>query len=135
MTQYKWDTSYAVHVKQLDTDHKKLFLLTNTLFNAIQRKESADTLQELMEKLEDYSITHFEYEEALMEMHNVPDLVEQQQEHRKFVQKLHVFRQHYPDQPAATSLPMLRFLNEWFIKHISQLDKKYTPYLSEKLDK
>ncbi|MBN2011531.1 hemerythrin family protein [candidate division KSB1 bacterium] len=132
MAFFQWDPSYSVNIRQLDSDHKKLIDLVNTLHEAMKAGKAKDVLMAIFTDLETYTKTHFANEERLLEQHRFPGLIQQQMEHRMFVQKVAEQKKVFEETHISTAMPIMNFLMEWLKKHILNSDKKYGAFLSQK---
>ena len=56
---------FSVGDEKLDSQHHKIIEIINTLYIAIQEKESS-TINSVLSELHEYTKTHFVYEENLM---------------------------------------------------------------------
>jgi hemerythrin len=129
-----WTEVYSVGVKELDDHHRQLFsLLNNNLKSVIEKNGDSKTILPDLKKLQEYAVTHFKAEENLFLKINYPDAtahIHEHEEFRKELQKLDTLADGTDD---LARLKLLLFISTWFIKHIMTVDKKYIPYLTEKL--
>ena len=84
----EWDESIALHIPAIDAQHKELIGWINALYDAVQKGEGAQLIDEILQKLINYVCEHFAAEEQLMLSYNFPDFTSHRQEHDYFVQKL-----------------------------------------------
>jgi len=126
---YGWKPSYSVSVTRCDDDHKKLFALTNELRTAILRGKSAEVMNKIVERLEEYSVFHFTAEEALLVKTSYPGLDAHRVEHKEFIDSLAKFRK---QGIAIQPYEVLNFMNQWLINHIKGSDKQYSGHLNAK---
>lgn len=127
MTTYiAWKDFYSVGHAGLDADHKRIFRTINELYDAICQGNGGELIQPVLQRLVDYSLTHFEREERVMEEHGYPDLAEHRIKHDELRRRA---RGLAAEARLATSRDLLRFLKSWWTNHIQGEDKKYAPYL------
>ncbi len=135
MVQYSWDASYSIQVKLIDQQHQQLFSLINQVVDAVQNLRCAEAVDEIMPKLVDYTRYHFEEEESRMQELGYPEYKQHKAQHDAFKQKLDQLAAKAKGAPdgerASVTLDMLRFLNDWLVQHIGEVDQKMAPFLKE----
>lgn len=69
---YEFKDEFLTGIEQIDNEHRKLFALADELY-ALKCEEfipdKYDNIREILTELKNYTITHFEHEEAYMESH------------------------------------------------------------------
>lgn len=132
----KWKESYSCGIEEIDKQHKRLFEIGDELYTIITLKDGLDhydEITEILEKLKDYTIYHFNYEEGLMEKYGFSGLQEHKNQHNEFVKKVIEFEHNDIDQDQnAVSLNMVMFIADWIEKHILGTDFKYKNFFAEK---
>ena len=128
----EWKNEYSVGIESIDSQHKKLINLINTLQTAIDYSVGAKFEREALDELVDYTKTHFSYEEALMEQHGYPDFTTHRAEHELMIAKVdQVLIEYQRDQDSAMQ-NALNFLKDWLINHINGTDKQYSKFFIDK---
>ena len=87
------------------------------------KKETVD--QELIEKLKNYVIKHFRFEEGIMRSKGYDGIKHHQKQHRYFesvVQDFESAHQNGKDEKLSSALMLLR---DWFLNHILDEDRKF----------
>lgn len=133
MSILEWDDSIAVHIPAIDSQHKELIQLINTLHEAVQKKEGASLLEATLRKLINYVIEHFTFEEQLMLSYNFPGFSSHRQEHDYFVQKLAELQSGFQDSEEA-SRNLLDFMVDWIICHIKGTDQTYGRFILARME-
>jgi len=130
MSFFEWDASYSVGVATIDTQHRKLVELINTLFEAMRDKKTAQIIGDLVRQLSDYTIYHFKEEERLMEKASFSGLLLHKKEHARFIAKVRELEQKI-DQGQANLIgfDLANFLKSWLKDHITGTDKNYGPVM------
>ncbi len=126
----EWKNDYSVGVKEIDSQHKRLIEITNTLFDAMKEGKGGDVLKPILTELTDYTRTHFAYEERLLGANAYPDLVTHQGVHRQLADKVQRFADEANQGKIALSTPLISFLRSWLVDHIQGVDKRYSSHLS-----
>lgn len=132
MAFFVWNDSYSVGVKELDSQHKVLVDLLNELFEAMQANKSKEILGGTLNKLVNYTRTHFATEERYMTQYNYPELIAQKREHLVFTDQILNFKNDFDSGKVSLTVQLTSFLKNWLVQHISGSDKKYGPFLNEK---
>jgi len=127
MPVFDWKPSYSVNVERCDADHKKLFALICNLRAAMHSGKGAQVVDAIVEELEQYSVYHFNGEEALLEETSFPGLEAHRLEHDRFVETLAKFRR---DGIEGKSVEVLNFMNRWLVHHIKHTDQQYSAHLN-----
>ena len=119
-----WQPSYAIGYPLIDQQHQELFTRFNVLVEACQKKEGRKEIVRLFEFLDDYVVTHFKAEEALMAEHDYPEFARHLRQHQDFIEKLQSWHQHL--QKEGSTLDLLIETNEalilWLVRHIRTVD-------------
>jgi hemerythrin-like metal-binding protein len=125
-----WDESYSVKVAPCDEDHKKLFVLLNSVHDAMKAGKGAAMLQGVVQELLEYTKYHFAREEDLLEKTNFPGLAQQRAQHRQFEHKVDRFRQELKEGKMGQATEVVAFLKDWLNNHIKQVDRQYSAHLN-----
>ena len=130
MTLIKWSDNLSVQVAAMDQQHKKLIDLINELNEAMSKGKGKEVIGKIVTGLVNYTKMHFGEEEKLMEQANYPDLNEQKNMHRKFIEKVNGYKKEYESGSLGLSIKVIDFLSDWLKNHIQVEDKKYGPHLN-----
>jgi len=127
-----WDQSYSVKVAELDGHHQKLFYLVNCLHEAMREGKGKSVIRGIVEELVNYTCTHFQREEALMEQANFPGLEVHRMEHQKLMGRVGEYKAALDSGKDVNTAAVLEFLRGWLAKHILGMDKGYSSHLNAK---
>jgi hemerythrin len=127
-----WDTSYSVSVQRCDEQHQKLFSLLNALHDAMSVGRGRSVVGPIVQELAQYTQTHFQAEEALLQQTNYPALPTHLAEHKKFIDQVAKFQQDIDAGLTSNSIAIVTFLKNWLSTHIKQTDRQYGPHLNAK---
>ncbi len=132
----KWKENYSCNIKEIDNQHKKLFEIGDSIFNLVNLKDGIDRYDEIIEiveKLKDYAVYHFQYEEKLMKEHGYLGLDYHSKEHDEFVKKIIEFdHQDIDNGQKKVTLDLVLFVADWVEKHILGIDMQYKDFLNDK---
>ena len=123
---------HDVKVKLLNEQHQKLFDTLKELYGAMEDKSDKIALLRIINNLSLYIKQHLATEEALLEKYNYPDLEEQIEQHKLFINKIEEFKKDFEDNKFMLYFDMAIFLKTWIANHIEEIDKKYADFLNSK---
>ena len=128
-----WSDKMSVGVAVFDKDHQVLVGMLNELFDAVNAGRGKEVLGPILDKLIDYTKSHFGREEELMKKWAYPKMTEHMKEHADLAkQVLDVQKKWKEGQSAVLSMEVLNFLKNWLTKHIGASDKAYGPHFNGK---
>jgi hemerythrin len=123
----EWKPFYSVGDPVIDGQHKRLLGIIDDLYLAIQTGDERNRVLGILERLAEYTTIHFDHEERVMQRCGYPDLENHKAMHVEMEHRVLDLRTH-PNAIAGHEL--LRFLKNWWMAHIQNQDKAYSPYLS-----
>ena len=127
----RWKKEYSVKVKEIDIQHKKIFVLINDLNKAIINKNFSETLRKIIDGLVDYSIYHFETEEKYFKKFKFEYSDEHKKEHESFKKKITEIIKKIDNNEMEISFELVDFLEDWIINHVTGSDQKYIQCFQE----
>ena len=132
----RWKESYSCNVEEIDNQHKKLFEIGDELYSLISLNDGIDRYDEIIaivEKLKDYTIYHFQYEEKLLKKYGFNQLSDHSKQHEKFVKKIiELEHKDIDDGQKQITVDMVLFIADWIENHILGTDMQYKDFLNEK---
>ena len=129
---FQWKDEYSVGIESIDLQHKKLINLINQLQTAVDYSTGETFERDALDELVEYTVTHFRYEEGLMEEHGYPDFEAHRAQHDNMVKKVGDVVANYKQNQHNAMKDATEFLKNWLIKHINGTDKQYSQYLISK---
>ncbi len=128
-----WDEEYSLGIDEIDEQHKELMNRTEKFAQAIEEGKSEQRLNYLLNFMEEYAEYHFSSEEEIMEEHDYPGMEEHQKKHTDFFDVVADLKEELEEEGASESfaLEVQRFLLDWLILHLKDVDKKLADYLKE----
>lgn len=129
MGDFKWDESFDLGHKEIDSDHRKFLELLHDCYldSCSFGNERVDPL--IIRKIKTYMARHFSYEEEVMRSCGYPDLERHAKLHRYFEEKVSELEMCKKIAGDHRTESMSSFLRDWFLKHVLEEDKKYALYL------
>ncbi len=130
-----WRDEMSVGNELVDSDHRYLICMINTVELAMVTKEDNSILMLALEQLEYYTEVHFKHEEELQEKIKYPDYFNHKKKHKDLVHQLKNFKKklselrinsdHYNEKVTNFE----DFLKKWLIDHVIQEDLLMKPYI------
>ncbi|MGA2183462.1 MAG: bacteriohemerythrin [Bryobacteraceae bacterium] len=120
---FTWNDGYLLGVPIIDSEHKTLFAIADELNESIIHGDNTRTQKNLLTRLINAFITHFEHEEGLMSHYQYPDLEDHADEHRTLSAQMIKLKQRLD--AGALTIPMdaMQTLRNWFDRHIRRYDQ------------
>lgn len=132
MRYFKWKDEYSVGIDSIDMQHRKLINLINQLQTAVDYSTGEIFEREALDELVEYTVTHFRYEEDLMEEHKYPGFEAHRAQHDEMVTRVTQVLHEYQSNQEAAMKDAVDFLKNWLINHINGTDKQYSKFLISK---
>jgi len=132
MGAFEWTEAYAVQVANFDRQHRTLFRTVNELHDALHAGRGKDVVGKVLQRLIDYTASHFAEEEAAMEKNGYPEFGAHRAQHKALVAQVLKFQKDFQAGDLGVGATLMPFLQKWLSDHILQTDKKYGPFLNEK---
>ncbi len=125
----RWNSTYELGHKEIDTQHQKLVDIINDFYNAFATAQAHNKIGDIIGELVNYTIFHFTAEEEIFKNSTYPQTDEHVKMHKSFVDKLKVYHQEVKDGNMTTTYDLMTFLRDWLIQHIMGTDKTYLAYI------
>jgi|ERR1017187_3287924 hemerythrin len=129
---FEWKPQYSVNIGSIDGQHQNLFRIAEELYAAMSAGRGKAALSRILDRLAQYTVTHFAHEERLLRIHGYPDLAAHQAQHQALTKQVLTFQADFDAGRTALTVQVLHFLKDWLQQHIATSDQKYAPYLIEK---
>ena len=126
MSKFVWTDDFSVGNNAMDADHQKLVEMINDLDVAINLEASIEYLSEILSRLVEYTQTHFQREEALLESLGFAEFDAHKAQHHELLDIAHDFNRQFSITPSFFKMEeILDLLTDWLKNHILQEDMKY----------
>ena len=129
-----WNDSLITGIYMIDAQHKILINKVNKLQSCIQNENSFDNLSILLDELLEYTIYHFEMEEELFNNSKYSEKDSHLKKHAAFSNYIKGFLDVKNRDNILEAKNLLKYLNNWIVYHIKEVDMKYVPFLKEKME-
>lgn len=133
MVLIKWsEERYRLGIREVDHQHRRLLDVISGLQDAVSDGLAKDVVCNLLSVMEEYSRSHFSYEEELMLSCKYPGYGNKKRSHESFIRQIETLSREYRLGNMTISLGTMRFLREWLDHHIVEEDRLYSPLILDK---
>lgn len=118
-----WSGAFATGVPEIDQQHRELLDHVGRLLDAMQKDPSA--VGRALDFLGDYTVSHFDTEERLMEHHAYPGAASHREAHAGFVRTFGRLRFDYDLDGLTEGMSELMggWMVDWLKHHILEMDR------------
>ncbi|MFV0481073.1 MAG: bacteriohemerythrin [Campylobacteraceae bacterium] len=131
MAYWDWNSSYEIGLPVIDKQHQRIIEYINELHEALVSNNTAK-LPEILISLKDYTVSHFAFEETLMEQAGYPLTAPHKKVHEAFIKTVEKYFQRYKDGEDIVGQLMAE-LQIWLTHHILNDDKDYKDSIQKML--
>lgn len=128
MKKMEWSSDLDTGIKVIDGQHRRIVEYINELQEARENLDKK-TVHDVIDELVDYTISHFSFEESLMEQAGYPFLDPHKKIHELFVKKVGSFVERFKKGEDVVD-DILTMLQKWLINHIKNEDGDYVDVVS-----
>ncbi len=130
----EWRESFAIGIKEIDEQHKKLFEAVDKLFTACSQGKGKEEVGNTLLFLEEYTKVHFADEQKLHIRHNYPEKNSHKDAHDKFLVVLSDLKKQFEEKGA--DVVFISTINKtvlnWLLQHIGNSDKAFATFVKAK---
>ena len=131
MAQLEWTADLETGIQVIDKQHRRIVDYINKLHHA-QQYDSREEVSDVLDELVDYTLSHFAFEESLMEDAGYTYINAHKKVHQLFVRRVGDYQQRFKmGEEIADEL--LHTLRAWLINHIKNDDQDYAGDVRKKL--
>ncbi len=128
---FAWREMYSVHIAALDRQHQTLFSTINELNDALAEGRGSTVVDDVLNRLVDYTTTHFAAEEGLMRKHGFPGLADHRVKHEELTRQVQDFVKEHKAGRVGVPAELMLFLQGWLKEHILGTDHEYSGFLND----
>ena len=131
---YQWDSLLETGNKQIDSQHKQLFVIFNDLVEACQAGTGKAELARTIKFLLAYTVKHFKDEEALQLQYGYEDYLRHRQIHKEFTSvAVDLANRLQEEGPTACLVAEVHSsMGDWLINHIKSDDFYLAAFIKSK---
>ncbi len=123
MAHLTWSNDLDTGITVIDNQHKRIVEYINQLNHAIESSDR-DEIAEVLEELVDYTLSHFAFEEELMQKAEYPFTNAHRKVHKLFVKRVADFQQRF-ELGEDIGRQLHTVLKTWLLNHIRHDDADY----------
>ena len=123
MEKLVWSHDLDTGIKVIDEQHKRIVEYINELIDLRGNPDRAK-IENVIDELVDYTISHFAFEESVMEDAGYPFLSPHQKIHSLFTKKVGAITERFKEGDDVVE-DLLHLLKKWLINHIKNEDGDY----------
>lgn len=132
MPRFIWSAEYELGIDVIDQQHQRIVDSINRIYDLPAAARQFETIKSLLSDLVDYTLSHFAFEEAMLEEVDYPDFQEHQLSHQHFSQLIHAMKRRC-DAGEQVAVELAEFLQHWLIAHIMADDAAYAGLVKQRL--
>lgn len=131
-----WCKLFSVKIPTIDQQHRRLFDIINDFHEGIRNNEPREFIFDTLNELIQFTDYHFQDEIRLLAASHYPkDQLEKHKEiHEKLILDIFELHRKYTQNEPQTLYEIEAFLNNWIIRHVLEVDKKYQPFITSKIN-
>lgn len=119
-----WTDNLNTGIQVIDRQHGRLVEYINRLYDAQIGGAPKDEIQAIIDELTDYTLTHFAFEETMLEDIHYPSLDEHKKMHEEFASQVNELRERFKKQ-EDTTVELNNLMVIWLFNHILNEDARY----------
>jgi len=129
---FEWNPAYSVNIGSIDAQHRSLLAIARELCTAMSTGQSRALTYNIVDRLAQYTATHFAHEERLMRAQGYPDTAAHHAEHEALAAKVAEFRTDFKAGRATMSIELLQSMESSITGHFQSSDRKYSMFFGKK---
>jgi hemerythrin len=131
MAHIQWSDDLNTNIAVIDSQHKRIVGYINKLED-VKGQNDRTVEEQVLNELVDYTLSHFAFEESLMEDAGYGFINGHKRVHQLFVKRVSDFLQRFKLGEDITD-ELLTVLKAWLINHIRSDDNDYADIVRKKL--
>lgn len=125
---YEMKDEYLTGIERIDEEHRRLFEIAEEIYQLHKQQfipDKYDHIKDVLEQLRDYTMMHFEHEEAYMESIQYKRMFTQKVQHDAFRKQIEEWDiESIDENQDETITKILELVTDWLIHHILETDKQ-----------
>ena len=125
---YEVNEAFLTGIEEIDREHRRLFEIAGELYDLKCEEfipDKYDNIRHILEELRDYTLTHFEHEEAYMKSIGYRKMFTQVSQHNALKETISGWDLDAIDEDQDEAIEeMLRLVTDWLVNHILNEDKR-----------
>lgn len=131
MSYITWSDDLATGINVIDSQHKRIVHYINQLTDA-KRLDAPELVGGVLMELVDYTLSHFAFEESLMDDAGYSAAAIHKRTHDAFRDKIQDYQSRHKSGEDVSD-KLFQLLNVWLINHIAEDDDSYVPMVKKNI--
>lgn len=129
---FEWKKEYEMGFKEVDAQHQRIFSIMRELNEVLEARHGEEIIWKTLDDLIQYADYHFAYEEAHFSEYHYAGSEQHISEHDAYRDQIAAFIEE-SNVRVTNTLPtrVLNFLQQWWIHHITGIDRDYAQCFKE----
>lgn len=128
----KWTSDLDTGIPIIDKQHQRIVKYINQLED-VQKHPNREAIGEVLEQLVDYTLSHFAFEEELLEESGYRFVNAHKRVHKLFVRRINDYVERFKTGEDVTD-ELLVSLRTWLINHIKNDDNDYADIVKQNMN-
>ena len=124
-----WDHILKTGHAEIDADHREMVKLFNELADAAMHQKGKITCCSVLDKIIEYTISHFKHEAKLMAKYRYPKAEQHNAEHTLLIRQALKYRTKFETGTSGSYIEPVHFPEDWLTRHIVTSDKELAAFL------
>lgn len=129
MAYFEWTIDFAVGHRQIDDEHKQLFVLAEAVAAPLLSNAGHQSIEAPLQALIDFARTHFAFEEELMRISAYPDAESHTRFHDSLLKELETYCARVHTRSNTNPAGLIAYLWNWLVRHIRSADRELGEWL------
>lgn len=123
-----WTDNLNTGIEVIDKQHRRIVEYINKLYSALSSKADQAAVRDIIDELVDYTLTHFAFEEGMLDEYRYANLDAHKALHEQFTGQVRELRDRF-DASEDASIELNNLMVTWLFNHILHEDAKYVPLI------
>lgn len=132
MAHLEWSKDLDTGIQVIDNQHRRIVDYINQMYHA-QEHHSTEEIGTVLDELVDYTMSHFAFEESLMEEAGYPFVNAHKRVHQLFTKRVGSYVQRFK-LGEDVSEELMHTLRTWLLNHIRNDDRDYAGSVRENME-
>ncbi|CAK0769457.1 putative Bacteriohemerythrin [Azospirillaceae bacterium] len=128
---FAWNPSLSVGHPDLDSDHRKLIAIVNTLWDSVEQHPTSNAVSGALSELAEYTAYHFDREEYAMRRHCFPNTDKHIDDHNELINRLGALIHLYERGQTEITVETMDFMRHWLMDHFTKTDLTLGQFLKQ----
>lgn len=125
-----WNKQFEIGIPVIDGQHRRIVHYINQVNTIVKSNEDRQAIKGVLSLLIDYTLSHFAFEEALMDEVGYEHSDEHQISHRAFESEIKTMYQRF-EKGEDIAETLSEMLLSWLLEHIQEDDVSYAKRVRE----